>query len=88
MAAKGTGLEVSWSSGVAVQSVDTSGIPEAVAATKAADLALVVVGDSAEAVGYDGSASTGEGADRTSIALAGVRRGPCRPLQVSRPIGC
>ena len=66
-------LSVSYSPGVKVQSVDTSGIAHAVASANASDLAIVVVGDSAEAVGYDGSASTGEGADRTSIALAGVQ---------------
>ena len=66
-------LEVTFSPGVAVQSVDTSGIPHAAQTASDADLAIVVVGDSAEAVGYDGSASSGEGADRTSIDLAGVQ---------------
>ena len=66
-------LDVTFSPGVAVQSVDTSGIPHAAQTASDADLAIVVVGDSAEAVGYDGSASTGEGADRTSIDLAGVQ---------------
>ena len=37
------------------------------------DLAIVVVGDSAEGVGYNGSASCGEGADRTSLDLGGVQ---------------
>ena len=48
-------LEVSYSPGVKVQSVDTSGIQHAADTAKAADVAVVVVGDSAEAVGYDGS---------------------------------
>ena len=66
-------LKVTYSPGVVVQSVDTSGIAKAADSARAADLAIVVVGDTAEGVGYDGSASTGEGADRPSIALAGVQ---------------
>jgi beta-glucosidase-like glycosyl hydrolase len=67
-------LEVQFSQGIAmIESVDTSGIAHAAATAKAADVAVVVVGDTAEGVGYDGGASTGEGADRTSIALAGVQ---------------
>lgn len=50
-------LEVSYSPGVKVQSVDTSGIQHAADTAKDADVALIVVGDSAEAVGYDGSVS-------------------------------
>jgi hypothetical protein len=52
-AAKASGgrLKVSYTPGVAVQSVDTSKIGEAVAAAKAASLAIVVVGDTAEGVG-------------------------------------
>eukprot|EP01046_Picozoa_sp_COSAG06_P032506 COSAG06_NODE_3254_length_5608_cov_2.333999_1_plen_175_part_00 len=36
---------------------------------KAADVAIVCVGDSAEAVGYDGSASTGEKEEETAPCL-------------------
>ena len=49
------------------------GIAHAVDTAKGADVAIVVVGDSAEGVGYDGGASCGEGADRPSLDLAGVQ---------------
>ena len=48
------GFEVSWAQGVQVNSLDTTGIASAVAAAQDADVAIVVVGDSAEGVGYDG----------------------------------
>ena len=66
-------LQVSFAPGVAIQSIDQSGIAKAVKTARSADLAIVVLGDTAEGVGYDGGASTGEGADRTSIDLAGVQ---------------
>ena len=47
----GDRLEVTWSHGVAVQSVDTSGVKDAADAARAADYAIVVVGDTAEGVG-------------------------------------
>lgn len=66
-------FEVTWAQGVQVNSLDTTGIADAVRTAKAADVAVVVVGDSAEGVGYDGSASCGEGADRPSLDLGGVQ---------------
>ena len=66
-------FNVSYTAGVAVQSTDTAGVQAAVEAAKAADVAVVVVGDTAEGVGYDGGASCGEGADRPSLDLAGVQ---------------
>ena len=66
-------LEITFEEGVAVQSTDTSHISAAAAAASAADVAIVVVGDTAEGVGYDGSASCGEGADRPSLDLPGVQ---------------
>lgn len=69
----GKNISVSYNHGVRVGQLDTSGISAAQNAANSSDLAIVVVGDSAEGVGYNGSASCGEGADRASIDLAGVQ---------------
>jgi thiamine biosynthesis lipoprotein ApbE len=49
--ASGGAFDVTWSPGVAVNSLDATEIPAAVQAAAAADVAIVVVGDSAEGVG-------------------------------------
>lgn len=69
----GKNISVTYNHGVHVGSLDTSGISDATTAANQSDLAIVVVGDSAEGVGYNGSASCGEGADRASIDLAGIQ---------------
>eukprot|EP01045_Picozoa_sp_COSAG04_P015577 COSAG04_NODE_1240_length_7596_cov_17.241697_7_plen_408_part_00 len=73
VAAAALNISVSYNHGVHVGQLDTSGIGPAQTAANQSDLAIVVVGDSSEGVGYNGSASCGEGADRPSIDLAGVQ---------------
>ncbi|MFF3751561.1 glycoside hydrolase family 3 N-terminal domain-containing protein [Streptomyces sp. NPDC002018] len=58
--------EVTHAPGVAAQGQDTSGIPEAVALARAAELTIVVVGEPAEI--------TGEAATRSDLALPGAQR--------------
>ena len=73
VAAAALNISISYNHGVHVGQLDTSGIGPAQTAANQSDLAIVVVGDSSEGVGYNGSASCGEGADRPSIDLAGVQ---------------
>lgn len=65
------GVEVTAARGCAVDDDDVSGIPEAVAAAQAADVAVVVVGDHA---GLFGRGTVGEGCDRDDLELPGVQR--------------
>ena len=57
--------------GCAVEGDDASGIPEAVAAARAADVAIVVVGDRA---GLFGRGTVGEGNDVDDLELPGLQR--------------
>lgn len=57
--------------GCAVDGSDRSGLPAAVAAAKAAEVAVVVVGDRA---GLFGRGTVGEGNDSESLELPGVQR--------------
>lgn len=66
-------FSVSWAAGVAVEGFDESGISAAAQLAAESDIAIVVVGDTAEGVGYDGGASCGEGADRPSLDLPGAQ---------------
>ncbi|MBN0041819.1 glycoside hydrolase family 3 C-terminal domain-containing protein [Cellulosimicrobium cellulans] len=66
-----TGAEVTHAVGCAVDGSDTSGIPEAVDVARAADVAVVVVGDEA---GLFGRGTVGEGNDVESLELPGVQR--------------
>ena len=63
--------ELTFAEGCAVESDDTSGFAEAVAAAEAADVAVVVVGDQA---GLFGRGTVGEGNDSESLELPGVQR--------------
>ncbi|WP_420897557.1 glycoside hydrolase family 3 N-terminal domain-containing protein [Georgenia faecalis] len=65
------GAEVTYARGCAVDDDDRSGIPEAVAAAQAAEVAVVVVGDQA---GLFGRGTSGEGCDRDDLELPGVQR--------------
>lgn len=58
--------------GCGIDDDDTSGFDAAVAAAKAADVAVVVVGDHA---GLFGRGTVGEGCDRDNLELPGVQRG-------------
>jgi beta-xylosidase len=71
--ASGGAFGVSWAAGVDSRSFDTSGIAPAAALAAAADVAIVVLGDGGESVGYDSSVSCGEGADRPSLDVPGVQ---------------
>ena len=71
--ASGGAFNVSWAAGVDSRNFDTSGIAAAAALAAAADVAIVVLGDGGESIGYDGSVSCGEGADRPSLDLPGVQ---------------
>lgn len=62
---------VSYALGCEVASDDTSGFDEAEAAVRDADVAIVVVGDSA---GLFGRATSGEGCDTDDLELPGVQR--------------
>lgn len=72
-AASGGRYNVSWAPGCAQRGSDTSGIAPAAALAAAADVAVVVLGDGGESIGYDSSVSCGEGADRPSLDLPGVQ---------------
>ena len=72
-AASGGAFNVTYAQGVEQSGFDVSGIPAAVAAAAAADVAVLVLGDGGESVGYDSSVSCGEGADRPSLDLPGVQ---------------
>ena len=72
-AAAGGAFEVTWAQGVLQSGFDTSGVGAAAGAAASADLAIVVLGDSGEAVGFDTSVSCGEGADRPSLDLPGAQ---------------
>ncbi|MCP2266303.1 glycoside hydrolase family 3 N-terminal domain-containing protein [Promicromonospora thailandica] len=63
--------ELTFARGCDVEGDDTSGFAEAVAATEAADVAIVVVGDQA---GLFGRGTVGEGNDSESLDLPGVQR--------------
>jgi beta-glucosidase-like glycosyl hydrolase len=63
--------ELTFARGCDVEGDDTSGFPEAVAAARAADVAVVVVGDQA---GLFGRGTVGEGNDSESLELPGVQR--------------
>lgn len=64
-------VEVTTTPGCDVDGDDTSGIPAAVAAAEAADVAVVVVGDQA---GLFGRGTVGEGNDVESLELPGAQR--------------
>ncbi|MDF2806699.1 MAG: glycosyl hydrolase, partial [Cellulosimicrobium sp.] len=66
-----TGAEVTHAVGCAVDGDDVSGLPDAVAAAREADVAVVVVGDEA---GLFGRGTVGEGNDVESLELPGVQR--------------
>jgi beta-glucosidase len=63
--------QVSYERGCDVEGDDRSGIPAAVAAASAADVAVVVVGDRA---GLFGRGTVGEGNDVESLELPGIQR--------------
>jgi len=67
------GYSVSYEMGVAQQGFETTGIAAAVALANSSDVAVLVLGDGGESVGYDSSVSCGEGADRPSLDLPGVQ---------------
>ncbi|WP_439694363.1 beta-glucosidase [Curtobacterium sp. SP.BCo] len=62
---------VRFAAGCTVSGTDTDGIDEAVTAARAADVAVVVVGDQA---GLFGRGTVGEGNDTASLDLPGVQR--------------
>jgi len=62
-AIKAAGVQVTYTMGSQIDNDDASDIPNAVAAAKAADVAVIVVGDS--------GASCGEWGDRDDLDLAG-----------------
>jgi beta-xylosidase len=62
--------ELSYAPGCAVRSLDTSGFAAAVAAARAADLVIAVVGDEA---GLFGRGTSGEGCDAADLRLPGVQ---------------
>jgi beta-xylosidase len=64
------GETVSYAPGCAVQSLDTSGFAAAVAAARAADVVVAVVGDEA---GLFGRGTSGEGCDAPDLRLPGVQ---------------
>ncbi|MDR2931039.1 MAG: glycoside hydrolase family 3 C-terminal domain-containing protein [Propionibacteriaceae bacterium] len=61
---------VTYAQGCTVRDMDTSGIPEAVAAAASADVVVAVVGDQA---GLFGKGTSGEGCDVDSLELPGVQ---------------
>ena len=63
--------ELTYTWGCDVESEDVSGIDEAVAAARDAEVAVVVAGDSS---GLFGRATSGEGCDRDDLELPGVQR--------------
>ncbi|ROR73065.1 beta-glucosidase family protein [Bogoriella caseilytica] len=62
--------EVSYAPGCSVDTADTSGFAEAVAAAREAEVAVVAVGDRA---GLFGRGTSGEGCDATDLRLPGVQ---------------
>jgi beta-xylosidase len=64
------GPAVSYAPGCAVRSVDTAGFAAAVAAARAADVVVAVVGDEA---GLFGRGTSGEGCDAPDLCLPGVQ---------------
>lgn len=62
-------------------SMDTSKFAEAIAATKQADVAIVVVGDNSRRGG--GKETTGEGDDSANLDLPGVQRNLIRAVQAT-----
>ncbi len=69
--ALGDVMSVTFAEGCTVDGLDESGIPAAVAAAKAADVAVIVAGDRA---GLFGRGTSGEGCDVESLELPGVQR--------------
>ena len=65
------GATITHVAGCEVEGDDASGIPDAVAAVEAADVAFVIVGDRA---GLFGRGTVGEGNDVESLSLPGVQR--------------
>ena len=61
---------VTFAQGCEVDTADTSGIPEAVAAASAADVCVVALGDRADLFGRG---TSGEGCDALDLALPGVQ---------------
>lgn len=70
-ALRAAGLDLTVVTGCAVEGEDTSGFAEAVDAARAAEVAVVVVGDQA---GLFGRGTVGEGNDVESLDLPGVQR--------------
>ncbi|NKY24032.1 glycosyl hydrolase [Cellulomonas denverensis] len=70
-ALRAAGLDLTVVAGCAVEGEDTSGFAEAVDAARAAEVAVVVVGDQA---GLFGRGTVGEGNDAESLDLPGVQR--------------
>jgi beta-glucosidase-like glycosyl hydrolase len=66
-----TGLGLTVVEGCSVEGEDTAGFDEAIAAARAAEVAVVVVGDQA---GLFGRGTVGEGNDAESLDLPGVQR--------------
>lgn len=62
--------EVLYAKGCEINSASTDGIAEAVAATRAADVAVVVIGDK---TGWAFDSTSGEGRDRSSLELPGAQ---------------
>ncbi|MEV7974358.1 glycoside hydrolase family 3 N-terminal domain-containing protein [Cellulomonas sp. NPDC089187] len=70
-ALRSAGLDLTVVPGCAVEGADTSGFDDALAATRDAEVAVVVVGDQA---GLFGRGTVGEGNDVESLELPGVQR--------------
>lgn len=71
LAQRFTRWDITYEQGCDVEDTDTSGLPAAVAAAAAAELAVVVVGDRA---GLFGRGTVGEGNDVETLNLPGVQR--------------
>jgi beta-glucosidase-like glycosyl hydrolase len=67
----GDAIGITHERGCGIEDPDASGIPAAVAAASASDLAIVVVGDQS---GIGGAATVGEGVDSAGCALPGIQR--------------
>ena len=78
----GSGVDVSYAQGCDVLDASTDGFAAAVAAAKAADVALLVMGDRA---GLTDPCTTGEARDRAELGSAGRARGT-RQGRASRPV--
>jgi len=63
--------EVTFAAGCAVDDTQRSGLPDAIRAAHAADVAILIVGDQA---GLFGRGTVGEGCDRDNLDLPGVQR--------------